>query len=274
MPASSPPPLFPRIPAGAARQAVRHRVWSPGWGVTGVPSLAISVTLHAALLGTAWFVALPAHRPHLQLSFADGDGVAIELTKFTVTPRRVERERPAPRGLDVVRARLDTGPWPSSPPGFLDRVSGTTPAPDGPAVAVAEAPGGSPLPEPALAPPVEPALSTLPEIAPVPEREPPVLPDRRGARILAAAVGRARVLYPRSCLTRRCTGTCVVQLSIDEAGKIDSVNLVSSAGCPDLDRAAVEALEKVVAEALAEGRILGPVSFVQPFVFELRPTIP
>ncbi|MBI4586769.1 MAG: TonB family protein [Planctomycetes bacterium] len=77
-------------------------------------------------------------------------------------------------------------------------------------------------------------------------------------------------VYPRSCQFAGHEGLALVRVELDGEGKVLSARLLSSAGCPELDRAALEAAERARFETMAKGGGIFRIPIAIPIRFRLR----
>jgi protein TonB len=77
-------------------------------------------------------------------------------------------------------------------------------------------------------------------------------------------------LYPESARTTGAQGTTLLKLHILENGKVGEVQIEKSAGHPDLDTAAVDAVRKWLFEPARMGRQRVAVWVLLPVKFELQ----
>ncbi len=139
-----------------------------------------------------------------------------------------------------------------------------------PAVAQSPIPNAAPEPtydernpDPALTAAIVPAIDPPEAVSIVHEGTGTTAP------VLAAALD---IVYPKSCRRNRHEGVSVVRATIDLDGRALAVELVESAGCDDLDRAAEEAIRRARFAPARDGVRPVRATIVQSVRFELRKT--
>jgi protein TonB len=178
----------------------------------GAASFAASAAGHALALWLLGGVVLaPGERePALRARRGEGgDGLVVQLVRLREIRSTIEAG-PEP---EPVRRRPEDVPQTSDPP----------PSPPEPVPADVEA-------EPPPAPAEPPADAD----APAPER-------LAGVRTGLAGAGAIRPRYPRSCRRAGHEGVALLRLEVSRDGLVFGASLLRSAGCPELDRAALEA---------------------------------
>ncbi|MBI4604392.1 MAG: energy transducer TonB [Planctomycetes bacterium] len=210
-------------------------------------SLAASVALHAALAGAIALLRVPGPRT-VGPALKEGDE-AIEVHVVAEKPRthalpEPPDERPAMR---PVEPRVPAVREPSALPA-PEALPAQPPIPESPREAAAEAP---PLPPP-------------------PEGPAPQPPGRRGVRTAARRSSEVVLDYPERCRRLGHEGLAEVGCRLDAQGGVIEVRIVRSAGCEDLDRAALEALRRARFEPCLDGGRPAECDVVQPVRFELR----
>ncbi len=189
-------------------------------------SLVASLALHAVI---AWAAGLYVGRSGSSRAsapaFVEGDE-AVEI-----------RLHPPPRAVRPA-VRFEKAP----PPELSAPISAFAPAA---------------APSPARETPVHPEESP-PALPPLPDREEPPFLGRRGARTEAQPAVRISPVYPTRCRKLGHEGTCVLECEVDASGNVSSVRVAASAGCPDLDEAAVNALRAARFEPARDGGVPVP----------------
>jgi len=66
----------------------------------------------------------------------------------------------------------------------------------------------------------------------------------KGVTVEASIIGTVKPRYPSSCRRRGCEGRCVFEFTVLPDGTCTDIRLIKSAGCPNLDEAARQALLK------------------------------
>ncbi len=189
-------------------------------------ALILSVAVHGflAVALSFYFGRLPA----VELPMLDLSAIEISFSDF-------EREAPPVQALSPEPA--PPPPAPSEP--------GTIPDPVQPRDDfIARKPSPQPLPEPVIHPkPILPDETTEKRTYLTPIA--PASPAPRQARVDAPPrpLKNIRPDYPRSARQHGDEGDVTLELSITERGTVSSVNVVSSSGHPELDAAAVRAVE-------------------------------
>ncbi len=251
---------------------------------TGIVSILLSGLLHGgALLVLSALDSSPPGTPPLAGGRGSGElevGIhlegPVELPLEPAVGARVPAELPETARADVPALPDPGKPEEILPTPVLFAPHPPEPMPVPPAIApdqeVPDAAG--PRPMAAAAPPAPP-----PEVVPHPLPGPPLPREDAGGGgpvgpgTEAPAIGdpgSLRPVYPLSCRRAGHEGTAVVRVHIGVNGEPLRVELVKGAGCPDLDRAALEAAAKArFRPARAFGRPIAS-SVDQPIRFELR----
>ena len=216
--------------------------------------LAASCALHLALVGT-----VAGLLPHwISSSPAVLEAHLIEPERATA-PREPERPMPRPSAArPTALPHLIEAPRPVLPPPPV-----TAPAPPPPAPAVAAAPAP---PEPAAlsarpsvtSPPREPVaiaatepstvsaeLPAAPKAAPVVPPMAKASPDAEITRTATPSGGyQVRPSYPSTARRLGIEGTSLLRVYVASDGRVTEIEVDQSAGHPDLDRAAVDAVRR------------------------------
>jgi TonB family protein len=187
-----------------------------------------------------------------------------------VTPE-LETAAPAPPFRETPPPAQPVADHPSAEPslGLAAPAAIVEPARAAPVPPPTPSPPAAAIPEPEIAP-REPTTATAQQ-PPVASGQSPAAGGDPGAEGPAIEdPGALRPVYPRSCLRARHQGTSVVRAFLGEDGRPVRVEILRSAGCPELDRAALDAmLHARYRPARSWGR---PVASTvdQPFQFLLK----
>jgi periplasmic protein TonB len=248
----------------------------------GAP-LAASIVLHVALVAVA-AVAVP------RASARWLDAIPVELVVVEtprapepprVVPEPVKRVTP-PKPIVTPRPKLEPMPTPTPPP-----AAARTPEPEAPAPPAAAPIIPSPAPVAAAAPSVTlptaspaPAASmgsgvSLVENLPAPARSGSTvaaLPPDAGVTRVAQPRGGYQVQpsYPSSAKKLNIQGTTMLRVHVLADGKIGEINVEQSAGHPDLDQAATDAVRRWRFEPARRGDDPVAMWVELPVVFRLR----
>ena len=230
-------------------------------GLAGWP-LWISVGVHVAGLATASsVVAVARHEPERVL-------VPVEMVRVE-PPRVIPRQSPVVRSTTIIQTLMQPDPTP--PP---LRPEPVPTAPDRRYLASASVPG------PALPIPGDPGAGGL--LLPAPEI-PGAGPGARVGTSVARGTGEgvtsfARPLggyqttphYPESARREGAEGVVTLRFEVLTSGKVGTIQVQRSAGRPDLDRAAVEAVKTWLFEPARRGKEAVAVWVTLPVRFELN----
>ena len=174
-----------------------------------------SLALHAGAFGGIWWWSSGGNRA-VSVPFAAGESAAIELRLIAV-PRR-PRLLPVPATRPLVS---EPGVQPSVPP--------AAPTPRVEAMDRAD---------------VEVQLDPSVELEPTNLDVAPPSIGRRGVRTAARALGEIQPEYPQRCRLLGHQGTCSIEILLDQSGRVTETRLLESAGCQELNQAALEAIRK------------------------------
>lgn len=161
-----------------------------------------------------------------------------------VTTAISEPEPPEPRLAPIPVPRSKAVPQPPKKPKSVARTRPTKPKAVHPP---------KPIPRPESTPPV--SASTAPKVPPIGSSVAPKASTRRDQATVAAPPAeaifgsddgpkfnrRVRTRYPRAAIRARIAGTVVLRLTIDSRGRLNEIEVVTSAG-QDLDEAAIRAV--------------------------------
>lgn len=203
-------------------------------------SYTLSLVLHAALAALCLIVparalrigGAPAHEARLRVELQAA--AAPRLTAGPAEPQLATSPEPPalPEPADLV-----------DDPSPLTVPAGTTfPAPPPTPDLTWQGPERAPTPAPAQAAPAPvPPDPAPPARAPAPDPAPAAVPP--GEPLAPAQVlERVEPHYPARCLRRGHGGTAVVRVRVGLDGRAHDPQLVRSAGCPELDQAALAAV--------------------------------
>ncbi len=175
----------------------------------------MSLALHGGAFGGIWWWSSGGNRA-VSVPFAAGESAAIEVRLIAVPKRPRLLPMPATRPLVS-----EPGVQPSVPPEAL-----------------------TPQVEPMDRADVEVQLNRSVKLEPVNLDVAPPSIGRRGVRTEARALGEIQPEYPRRCRVLRHEGTCSIEILLDQSGVVTETRMLESAGCQDLDQAALEAIRK------------------------------
>jgi protein TonB len=233
-----------------------------GGGISTRSAVAISLLAHGGLI--AALVALDFELPVAPpLSGSAGGGSLVV---------GIEGGPPEPPLTPEVAEVVETSglaeppesaPAPPPPPPAVEPLAALSPEP------VAAGPPAAPVGR-------EKPGAPAPAQAPVPaQREPAAVPGLdapAGADVPALEdPGALRPVYPASCRRQRHEGLAVVRVRVEADGRPGKVELVESAGCPELDRAALEAVRRARFRPARRRGSPVPWTIEQPFRFRLAP---
>jgi protein TonB len=237
---------------------------SPGWQALSWPA---SLLLHAgAIAALATVISSPPRPVGVARGTGEEGGTPVEF-HWALVDERVppSPRRPEPPAAPPVRAEETPAEPPPPPP--AEELPGTAVAAAPPATARPPAPA----PEPAAEPPpatVSPPPPPLAAVAPAAHDEGPGAPGADGPAV--DDPGALRPVYPASCRRRGHEGTAVVRVEVGADGTPLKVEIVRSAGCPELDQAALDAARRArFRPARRWGRPVAA-ALEQPFRFVLR----
>jgi len=237
-------------------------------GLAGWP-LWISVGVHVVGLATASsVVALARHEPERVL-------VPVEMVRLELPPPEPPRPpRVIPRQSPVVRSTPITQTLMQPDPPQPLRPEPVPTAPDRRYLVSANVPG------PALPIPGDPGAGGL--LLPAPEI-PGAAPGARVGTSVARSTGEgvtsfARPLggyqttphYPESARREGAEGVVTLRFEVLTSGKVGTIQVQRSAGRPDLDRAAMEAIKTWLFEPARRGKEAVAVWVILPVRFELN----
>lgn len=140
-----------------------------------------------------------------------------------------------------------------------------------------------PLPEVTFAPPAEPAIRVAPAPSPLAKEVPPVTIALAPAPAASAAIATPKTIapsavhylvppapaYPLASRRLRETGTVLLRVLVDDAGRPAQVQLAQSSGHPRLDEAAIDAMRHARFKPYSEGGVAQAVWAPAPIEFVL-----
>ncbi|MEN7526433.1 MULTISPECIES: energy transducer TonB [unclassified Cupriavidus] len=202
---------------------------------------------------------------HAGLLYLIQSGLGRKLTEAVIAPEIMARIIP----MEPPKAPEPPAPTPPKPqPTPPKQVKMVTPRPT--------PPKPQPTPEPvASLPPSPTAIEAppAPPAPPAPEPPAPAAPSNAAPRAVGIgemACSQPSPVYPRQSQRMGETGTAVVRLNFDEAGKVIKAVVSKSSGSERLDEAAVTAAKNIRCKPYTEnGRALA-VTAQQPIKFELN----
>lgn len=225
-----------------------------GVGARASASMLGSVAVHGALLGLLLLVPVG-----LRLATAEpaSAGLTVRLA------REAPRAAPAQPHEPALDAPSDERELPVPPP--------PEPADPPPAPEVPDLRAPSPLVDPAWArKPARPVpVPDPPAAAPPSTPAPPVAAAVVEATVAAQVLERIEPRYPPRCLRRGHAGTAVVRVTVGEDGLPRSPALARSAGCEELDAAALEAIARFRFAPATRGGV--PLATVEEIAFIFQP---
>jgi protein TonB len=211
--------------------------------------IGVSCLLHVGLvtgliLGQQWVTSVVALQPPV---------LPVQLVTLDAAepPREAAPPPPRPERASPVRRPEPPRPAKAATPKVEEPAPHPVTEPPAPAAQVAPAPTLPAISEPAPAPgPPAPSTSnatiSLPPSAPVVAAKPPVpaAPDAVTQTARPRGGYQVRPAYPAAPRRLGIQGTTMLRVHILEDGRIGDVRVEHSAGHPDLDRAAMEAVRR------------------------------
>ena len=228
-------------------------------------ALVLSLALHAAFLGVAWWRA-GGHEPARIAQELFPIIVIWEEPEAVAAPPSASESPPPAPAPRVARRRLGSPPpQPAAlEPARIAPLAEAAPPP------VSAAPPAAP-PVGALAPPVgAPAPPVGAPAPPVGALAPPVGAGAPAAASPLRALAQPAPRYPRAARLRGAEGTVWLRVDVAASGRVEHVELERSAGHRDLDRAALAAVRRWLFAPLPEEIERSDRWFRVPVEFRLR----